>query len=163
MQLDSCSLKAASSQPQVSHALMSCLFDPDPAQVALGRLHPGVSSVNSLRRQWPTAFLPGKARRSRALPWHHLLGRPKRAPTLTDFHGWSRSACRRGALAPLRTLRLCGESLPSWQAAPPIGKALWLASDLPAPSAYSPASGLLRRLSPSACRSPLAGEAPATG
>jgi hypothetical protein len=33
------------SKYQVSHALMACLFDPDPDpdQLALGRLHPGVS------------------------------------------------------------------------------------------------------------------------
>jgi hypothetical protein len=45
----------------------------------------------------------------------------------------------------------------------PVGKAPWLASDLPAASAYSPASELLCRPYPSACRSPLAGDAPATG
>jgi hypothetical protein len=52
-----------------------------------------------IRRQWPTVFLPGKARRSRALRWHHLPGRPKRASTPTGSHGWSRSACGRGASA----------------------------------------------------------------
>jgi hypothetical protein len=122
MKFDSSSLKAApsthpsskhpSSEHQVSQALMSCLFDstPDPNQVGLGGLHPGVSSVHLSRRQWPTAFLPGKARRSRPLRWHHLPGRPKRAPTPAGPYDWSRSACGRGALAPLRTLRLCGDS-----------------------------------------------------
>jgi hypothetical protein len=90
-------------------------------------------------------------------------GRPRASsPTPSGCHGWSRSACGRGALAPLRTLHLCGESLHSLQAVPPVGKALWLASELPASSAYSPASGLQRRPSPAACGSPLAGDAPAT-
>jgi len=54
---------------------MSCFSDPDPDpdpdpdQVALGGLHPGVSSVSLSRRQWPTAFLPGKARRLRPIRW----------------------------------------------------------------------------------------------
>jgi hypothetical protein len=109
------------SKHQVSHALMSCLFDPDPVpnRVTLGGLHPGVSLVHLSRRQWPTAFLPGKTQRSRPLLWHHLPGRPHAgAPTPTGCHGWSRSACGRGALAPLRILRLCGEFLHSLQAAP---------------------------------------------
>jgi hypothetical protein len=62
----------------------------------------GVSSVDSLRRHWPRAILPGKARRLRPLRWHQLPGRPKRAPTPTGSQGWPRSTCRRGALAPLR-------------------------------------------------------------
>ena len=79
---------------------------------SMGGLHPGVSSVHLWRRQWPTAFLLGKARRSRPPRWHRLCRvARKRAPTPTGSHGWSRSACGRGALAPLRTLRLCGESL----------------------------------------------------
>jgi hypothetical protein len=70
------------------------------------------------RRQWPITLLPGKARRSHPLRWQHLPGRPKRAPTRNSSHGWSRSACGRGALAPLRTLRLWGESLPVLQVVP---------------------------------------------
>ena len=68
-----------SSKHPVCHALMSCLFDPDPDpdQVALGGLHPGVSSVHLSRRQRPRAFLPGKARRLPPLRWHHLPGRPQ--------------------------------------------------------------------------------------
>jgi hypothetical protein len=70
MKFDSSSLKAAPnkyppstyppSKHQVSYALMSCLFDPDPDpdpnsdpnsdQVALGELRPGISSVHLSRR-----------------------------------------------------------------------------------------------------------------
>jgi len=51
MKFDLHSLKAAPSkhppsQHQISHALMSCLFNSNPDQVALGGLHPGVSLVN---------------------------------------------------------------------------------------------------------------------
>gem|GEM_PF-5522517 len=76
-EFDSYSSKAASSKYQVSHALMSCLFDPNPDpnpnQVALGGLHPGVSSVHLPSRQRPTAFFPGKVRRSRPLRWHYRV------------------------------------------------------------------------------------------
>jgi len=64
-----------------SPVIALCLFDPDPDpdpdQVVLGGLHPGVSSVHLLRRQWPTAFLLGKVWRSCAIRWHHLPGRPQ--------------------------------------------------------------------------------------
>ena len=56
---------------------MPVYSDPDPNQVALGGLHPGVSSAYLSRRQWPTAFLLGKARCSRSIRWHHLAGRPQ--------------------------------------------------------------------------------------
>jgi hypothetical protein len=71
-EFDSYSLQAAPSRYQVSHALMSCLLDPDPDtdtdQVALGGSCT-VCSGHLSRRQWPTAFLLGTARRSRPLRW----------------------------------------------------------------------------------------------
>jgi hypothetical protein len=97
MKIDTYSLQAAPSKHppskyrpgkhQVSHALMSCLFDPNsssdpsPDQVALSELHPGISSVHLSRRQRSTAFLPGKAQRLRPIRWHHLPVARKRAPT----------------------------------------------------------------------------------
>jgi len=76
---------------------MSCLLDPDPDQVALGGLHPRVSSVQLSRTHWPTAFLPGKARRSRPLRWHFcrvalsgLRRRPAPTAGLVKVRLWAR-------------------------------------------------------------------------
>ena len=59
------------SKHQVSHALMSCLFDPDPDsnpnpdQVALGRLHPGVSVRSFVEKTVADSFSPGERRGAR--------------------------------------------------------------------------------------------------
>jgi hypothetical protein len=64
------------SKHQVFQALMSCLFDPDPDQVTLGGLHPEVSSVQLLRRQWPTALSPGKGAALASAPLASFAGSP---------------------------------------------------------------------------------------
>jgi hypothetical protein len=80
----------------------------------------------------------------------------KRAPTPS---GWLVEVRLRGrSLAPLRTLLRRGESLCCLMAVQSVGKALWLACDLLAALAWSPASGLLRRPAPRAGQGPLAGE-----
>jgi hypothetical protein len=67
----------------------------------------------------------------------------KRAPTPS---GWLVEVRLRGrSLAPLRALLRHGESLCFLMAVQSVGKALWLACDLLAALAWSPASGLLRR------------------
>jgi hypothetical protein len=157
MQFDLYSLKAVvshylpshylPSKRQVSHGLILCLFDPDPDPdpVALGGLHPGVSSVHLSRRHWPTAFLPGESAALASDPLASPAGSPasglllvarKRAPTGSPASGLLlgrpqagsyaerllqrlvKLRLRVGALAPLRTLWLCGESLDFLKAAP---------------------------------------------
>jgi hypothetical protein len=68
--------------------------------------------------------------------------------------------CGRGALAPLRTLRLCGESLHSLKAASFSREGRGARVRSAGIPAGSPASGLLRRAAPTAGKGPLTGEVP---
>jgi hypothetical protein len=150
MQFDLYSLKAVvshylpshylPSKRQVSHGLILCLFDPDPDPdpVALGGLHPGVSSVHLSRRHWPTAFLPGESAALASDPLASPAGSPasglllvarkraptgrpqagsywvarKRAPTLSgSYSGWSSCVC---GWAPWLLCVRCGSVVNPW-------------------------------------------------
>jgi hypothetical protein len=91
MKFDSYSLKAAPSKHPpskhppskhppskhpVSHALMSYLFDPNPDQVALGGLHPGVSSVSSVEKTVAYSRSPGQGAALASAPLVSSAGSP---------------------------------------------------------------------------------------